>query len=870
MPTLNIEGKKISVDDSFLQMSTEQQHAAVDEIAKTLKSAPGGGGGGGGFIDRMQKVWDNPTPGGAVWLAKQAVEGVRGAVDSSKAAMSTPQTEEEAFQQNQGRDRGPGFAMEAASVLSPAAPEGTGGLFAAPRAAAGAAARMPAAAAPRAAVEPTQRLPVLQAAERLSDTTGSEVAVPRAIASDSTAVQRAGQGVRNIPLVGDAIPKATQNLTDSLAGAVSTVADQYGSGSGPNVASRVNRTLADAAESETTAATDAARQSDEAVRAAWQRDVDAAHQNVAARETSSLEAARAAVGDMSPHDMGATLIDRLRTEERAARSNKDGLYDQAGDADASIRVDEVHNARPYIVERLENAGVVIDPQLTPAASRMLDEVQRIAQLNIPNRAQLARPAAKGDELVGVTVQGIEQARKRLVSIRQAANNDSDRRASRLVMERFDDWQSHAFENALLSGDDRALSVFRQARAANTEWRNRFFNDEDDAGRLITRVVTGEVTPQEVANYIVGAGQVGAKGVSSRLLTRIERATGNDPEAMQAINGGIWNRLSQSTEGTNPKSPTATIKDIMEFLHGSGRDVAERQFNPEQRRLMRAYADTLRNGQDARQLIGELAETTRPGSAPVQPGPMKQLADAVIGRGRKSDEALFSAIDSYAKSGSRGDVATLAKLVRAIPQEDRTDLAGAIIRNLGVSPRTGQFSPDVFMSQWSTYTPQAKAILFGNAGKQRQALDDIAMISQRLKEVGSKFGNPSGSAQNLGFAGLGGTLVTAATAVGHGDIVAPLAILGGVVGGAFLAKILAAPATASSAAKFARAYEYLITKPSAATVGMMRIASRNLASTAKEIGVKASPNDFMRGLQLPDSVLRSLQGPVPGGAQDEKN
>jgi hypothetical protein len=112
------------------------------------------------FTDRLKKTWDQATPGGPLWLAKQAVEGVTGAVDASRAAMSTPQTEEEAFQQNQGRDRGPGFAMEAASVLSPAAPEGTGGLFAAPRAAP-AAARAAVPTAASAAPAPTEGLPVL-------------------------------------------------------------------------------------------------------------------------------------------------------------------------------------------------------------------------------------------------------------------------------------------------------------------------------------------------------------------------------------------------------------------------------------------------------------------------------------------------------------------------------------------------------------------------------------------------------------------------------------------------------------------------------------------------------------------------------------
>lgn len=40
MPTLNIGGQKITVGDDFLAMSPEQQNAAVDEISKSLPSAP--------------------------------------------------------------------------------------------------------------------------------------------------------------------------------------------------------------------------------------------------------------------------------------------------------------------------------------------------------------------------------------------------------------------------------------------------------------------------------------------------------------------------------------------------------------------------------------------------------------------------------------------------------------------------------------------------------------------------------------------------------------------------------------------------------------------------------------------------------------
>jgi hypothetical protein len=707
------------------------------------------------------------------------------------------------------------------------------------------------------AVAPVVRAPsegqqVVQAAGRLSDVVGSDVNVPRAIASDSTAVQRAGQGIRNVPVVGDAIPKATQGLVDDLGNAVRTVADQYGSGSGPNVANRVGNNLTAAAETEARVAQADALRSDAAVTADWERAQRTAHQTLDAADTNALQNARRAVGDMSPQDMGQTLIQRLRTGEQAAEARKNALYDRAGGMDASIRADEVSNVRARVAQGLEDAGVVVDPELTPAASRMMTELQRLSDLQIPNRAVgAAVPATGAERPVAVSVQGIEQARKRLTFFRSAASNDADRRAATNVMRQFEDWQSHAFENALFSGSDEALTAFRQAREANTQWRHRFFNNEDDAGKFITRIVTGEITPQETANYIVGAGKVGAKGVSSRLLTRIAEATGNDPDAMQAIRGGIWNRLSQATEGVDAKNGAKIANDIGEFLNGSGRDVAQRLFTPEQQGVMRAYADTLRQTAAGREHIAQVAANTRPGPMDVGIGPMQELATDVLGRGGKTDEALFSAINAYAKSGGRGDIQTLARLVRAIPEQDKADLAGSIIRNIGISPRTGQFSPDVFASQWKTYTPQAKTILFGNAGPQRQAIDDIMTISERLKQIGQRFGNPSGTAQNVNL-----------VALGSGLLAAPLTTLSAAVGGAIAARILSSSAGASSASKWTRAYAALAVRPSAHTIAAYQVASRNLANTAQSLGSNAGVIDFMKALQAPAASPAQDQNQIP--------
>lgn len=868
MPTLNIEGRSVTVDDSFMKLSPQQQNATVDEIAATFKQKPPEAKQPNSAA-LSDAITDIPNEIGGAFnegvanltgVANRGQQGsIEGLLNTGKAVLSIPQM-----------ILSPVTGAARSLVGHPLAQAETavGGLIdpkiAAEREASGKAysdAKQSvdtamAALATRGAPAPVVAAPqiagpgqeVVAAADRLSGVVGP-ISVPRAIASDNVAVQRVGQGIRNIPVVGDAIPKATLRLSDDLGNAVRSVADEYGAGSGPNVASRISNRIGSAAENETTAAANAARLGDEAVLADWQRATDTANQTIAAREAQSLDRARGAVGDMSPQDMGQTLIQRLRTGEQEARARKDQLYTAAGNSDAAINADSVGGVRARVAQSLEDDGRVIDGVLTPASSRMMDELQRLSGLNIENRAVGARvPVGAGEQPIraAVSVQGIEQVRKRLNAFSRAATNDADRSAARQIIRGFDNWQSDAFDNALFSGSDEALSAFRQARAANTEWRQRFgFNARDDADRIVNRIVTGEVTPQEVSNWLVGASQVGAKGVSSRLLTRIAEATAGDAESMQAIRGGVWNRLSQATEGATAKTPERIASGINEFLNGSGRDVANRLFTPEQQGIMRAYADTIRQGQRAREMVGEVARNTRPTPTEVGPGPMQELANTVLGRGGKSDEALFSAIDAYAKSGGRGDIQTLAKLVGNLPAQERGDLAGAIIRNLGISPRTGQFSPDVFASQWMSYTPQAKSILFGNAGPHRRALDDIMTISERLKQVGQRFGNPSGTAQNANFAGLGAGLVAA-----------PLTTLATAVGGAAAARILAAPAAASSAVKWSRAYAALSTRPSAHTLAAYQVASRNLINTA---GIKeAASVDF----------LRAVQGGMGGRSEDE--
>jgi hypothetical protein len=913
--------------------------------------------------------------------------------------------------------------------------------------------KAPAVIAPRVAAEAPAG-EIVDAARRISAVAPEPINVPRAFASDNTAVQRTAQGIRNLPVIGDAIPRATGEMTDQLGNAVKSIASSYGEGSGPNVASRIGRNIGSQAEVEGKAASEAAANSDAAVLADWERAHNSVRNGISAAESSAADTARQAVGDMSPQDMGATLIARLRQGEQEARATKERLYGIAAKSDGAIDANAVRGIRSDVMRSLDESGVVVDPvvnghSLTPAAARMVGELDNVAGVRVPGRgpAALEKPTAtssvapasrpanpeaqslteflaskgglgpdseleaigahghtvsvegvgrrklvrqgglpldyareaaeeagylRGDhkgtstvndlldaidaEMRGqkrypegfdghvgkrersamsdreqaeydrhihgfesdladaghgqlgpdvkaravrlmsnegmdadtavehalsqleqedvagvarsssfpgdrpassqaafgdarsVNMQTIEQTRKRLNSLAGAASNDADRRAARHVIKAFDESIGNAFDNALFSGSDEALQSYRAARAANADWRTRFgFNQRDDADRIVNRIVTGEVTPQEVSNYIVGASKVGAKGVSSRLMTKLAEATGGDPEALQAIRGGVWNRLSQTTEGTAAKPPAKIIDDINEFLQGSGRDVANRLFTSEQQGVMRAYANTLRRGGQQREILDEAAKNTKPSPMKPEIGPMQELANAVLGKNGKSDEALFNAINSYAKAGGRSDVQTLSDIVRSIPEKDRGDLAGSIIRNLGQSKQTGGFSLDLYASEWAKYTPQAKDILFGNSGSYRTALDDIAKISQRYKDIGKRFGNPSGTAQN---ANLLGTAVWAVTS--------PFTAIPTLIGAGVAAKMLSAPAGASSLAKWGNAYQALQLSPNPQRLIAFQVASRNLSNTASGFGANVDPASIMRLIQSPGKAAADDQ------------
>ncbi len=225
---------------------------------------------------------------------------------------------------------------------------------------------------------------------------------------------------------------------------------------------------------------------------------------------------------------------------------------------------------------------------------------------------------------------------------------------------------------------------------------------------------------------------------------------------------------------------------------------------------------------------------------------EDLAKIVGVQGQASAEQVFGRIEAMAGSTARADVTKLAQARKAIGSDDWNEVVSTVIGRLGRDVE-GNFTPQRFITAYEKLSDAGKAVLFRSSDKANLAthLDDIAKVSSRFKEL-QKFANPSGTSRSI----QGG-------AIGTGALLDPITTISAVVGAATLAKVLSVPASAASVAKLSQAQFALAKSPSPTKIAAYTLAARNLISTLELKAV--TPADF----------LKSLQGPMPARAEDEK-
>lgn len=238
--------------------------------------------------------------------------------------------------------------------------------------------------------------------------------------------------------------------------------------------------------------------------------------------------------------------------------------------------------------------IIIDRTLTPLASATLDDLDRVASLNLGRTGQ---PAA-GQDVAGVNLRGVEQARKIITArMRAASATPEDQRALRGIMNSFDDELERGFTSPFYSGDAEALPALQGARSAFRDYQQAFKPQGagDDVGTAMRRIVERDARPDEVAGILYGNVRSGNVGKALRLSERLESTLGADSAEYAALRRGL---VSEITSGSN-MAPDRVAARIEQALTGDGRQLAQRLLTPEQTSGLRAYQRAVAQAAEAR-------------------------------------------------------------------------------------------------------------------------------------------------------------------------------------------------------------------------------------------------------------------------------
>lgn len=201
-----------------------------------------------------------------------------------------------------------------------------------------------------------------------------------------------------------------------------------------------------------------------------------------------------------------TLGQNIRTGTRAARDatrqQENELWSRVGEM---FPQEGAFRPLPGALQnRVSAAGVRPDAELTPAAHRMLGDLEGFAK----GEVQQSQYALLPDDVRSLDVDGM---RRRLLSTYQSAQPGSpDARAAKAIYDGFNDWIDEAAERALLSGSPDSAAALRAARGFTRETKALFEprtaqGQITPAARRIAQVMNDADSGQGVINALFGAG-----------------------------------------------------------------------------------------------------------------------------------------------------------------------------------------------------------------------------------------------------------------------------------------------------------------------------------------------------------------------------
>lgn len=185
-----------------------------------------------------------------------------------------------------------------------------------------------------------------------------------------------------------------------------------------------------------------------------------------------------------------------------------------------------------------------DLELNPITARTIERISGKVG-NLPPTAS------------GVTLRAVETQRRIIMNSMKDAKG-SDLAAMTVLKREYDSWVDDAVDEALLSGDPKALAAIKDARSLRAEFGRRF-EGRAQADKFVRDLVAGQRTPEEMLNVAMGAGQV-SKDSGGRFISRLRMAVNDDPQTLGALRAAQFLRMVQAKTGEQ-LGPQAIVNNI---------------------------------------------------------------------------------------------------------------------------------------------------------------------------------------------------------------------------------------------------------------------------------------------------------------------
>lgn len=274
-------------------------------------------------------------------------------------------------------------------------------------------------------------------------------------------------------------------------------------------------------------------------------------------------------------------IVKARTDEIAERLQTEitTAYEAAGQAGAEF-------TGPSLTALSKRAGELardfpLDPKLTPAARSILRDLN--------NLGKRVRRAGKSERVRPVDLEMFDITRRRIRATINSIprDNRADKAASVRLLKTYDEFINEAFVNELFQGDPGALDALLKARRARRLLTETFGQRDasDQAGKIIEKIREIDATPEQFINAVFGAGRLGGKDVSSKVVGRMGDIVGRGSVEFGAIKeAGFLQLIQDRTVGRQGK-------EIQRFLRDSP-TLANELYTKQEQNLLSMYAEVV--------------------------------------------------------------------------------------------------------------------------------------------------------------------------------------------------------------------------------------------------------------------------------------